>query len=153
MRHERQRDAHDDERERLRPSESSGAAGDEADDSDEGDGHWDRALEHWTTLPTDEDAVIAPESPYGRSKMMVEMMLADAAAAHDLTYVARGAHLEALRRFVAAQLADQGEQEREAKHDRVGTSRVGVVLLLTLFRGHDDSHVGPTGLEPMTPAV
>jgi UDP-glucose 4-epimerase len=40
------------------------------------------------TLPTDEGAAIAPESPYGRSKMMIEMMLADAAAAHDLSYVA-----------------------------------------------------------------
>ena len=29
-----------------------------------------------------------PESPYGRSKLMTEMMLADAAAAHDFRYVA-----------------------------------------------------------------
>jgi UDP-glucose 4-epimerase len=32
--------------------------------------------------PVPEDAPLKPESPYGRSKMMVEMMLADAAAAH-----------------------------------------------------------------------
>jgi UDP-glucose 4-epimerase len=39
--------------------------------------------------PVDEEAPLAPESPYGRSKMMVEMMLADAAVAHPgLKYVA-----------------------------------------------------------------
>ena len=38
--------------------------------------------------PVREDALLSPESPYGRSKMMSEMMLADAAAAHDLSYVA-----------------------------------------------------------------
>ncbi len=38
--------------------------------------------------PVGEDARLSPESPYGRSKMMSEMMLADAAAAHDLRYVA-----------------------------------------------------------------
>ena len=38
--------------------------------------------------PVGEDAALVPESPYGRSKLMVEMMLADAAHAHDLNYVA-----------------------------------------------------------------
>ncbi|MEX0852990.1 MAG: UDP-glucose 4-epimerase GalE [Bauldia sp.] len=38
--------------------------------------------------PVAEDASLHPESPYGRSKMMVEMMLADTAVAHDLGYVA-----------------------------------------------------------------
>lgn len=38
--------------------------------------------------PVGEDAPLAPESPYGRSKMMVEMMLADTAAAHDFAYTA-----------------------------------------------------------------
>jgi UDP-glucose 4-epimerase len=38
--------------------------------------------------PVGEDAAPAPESPYGRSKLMVEMMLADTAKAHDLAYVA-----------------------------------------------------------------
>jgi UDP-glucose 4-epimerase len=38
--------------------------------------------------PVAEDALLGPESPYGRSKMMSEMMLADAAAAHDLRFVA-----------------------------------------------------------------
>jgi UDP-glucose 4-epimerase len=41
------------------------------------------------TSPVSEDALHKPESPYGRSKMMVEMMLADAAAAHPhLRYIA-----------------------------------------------------------------
>ena len=38
--------------------------------------------------PVAEDALLGPESPYGRSKMMSEMMLADAGAAHDLRFVA-----------------------------------------------------------------
>jgi UDP-glucose 4-epimerase len=38
--------------------------------------------------PVAEDAPLLPESPYGRSKMMVEMMLADTAAAHDFNYAA-----------------------------------------------------------------
>jgi UDP-glucose 4-epimerase len=33
-----------------------------------------------------EDATLKPESPYGRSKLMTEMMLADVAAAHPLTF-------------------------------------------------------------------
>ena len=36
--------------------------------------------------PVTEGSPLAPESPYGRSKLMTEMMLADAAAAHPLTY-------------------------------------------------------------------
>ena len=38
--------------------------------------------------PVVEDAALSPESPYGRSKMMTEMMLADTAVAHDFRYVA-----------------------------------------------------------------
>jgi UDP-glucose 4-epimerase len=38
--------------------------------------------------PVSEDAPLLPESPYGRSKMMVEMMLADTTAAHDFNYAA-----------------------------------------------------------------
>lgn len=41
-----------------------------------------------TETPVGEGAPLLPESPYGRSKMMVEMMLADTAAAHDFNYVA-----------------------------------------------------------------
>ena len=36
--------------------------------------------------PVGEDMPLKPESPYGRSKLMTEMMLADVAAAHPLTY-------------------------------------------------------------------
>lgn len=38
--------------------------------------------------PVSEDAVLQPMSPYGRSKLMTEWMLADAAHAHDFNYVA-----------------------------------------------------------------
>jgi UDP-glucose 4-epimerase len=40
------------------------------------------------TTPVAEDAPLLPQSPYGRSKMMVEMILADTAAAYDFSYVA-----------------------------------------------------------------
>jgi UDP-glucose 4-epimerase len=40
------------------------------------------------TSPVPEDAPLAPMSPYGSSKMMTEIMLADTARAHDLRYVA-----------------------------------------------------------------
>ncbi|RLQ89199.1 UDP-glucose 4-epimerase GalE [Notoacmeibacter ruber] len=36
--------------------------------------------------PVAEDTPLRPESPYGSSKLMTEIMLADAARAHDLTY-------------------------------------------------------------------
>ncbi len=38
--------------------------------------------------PVGEDALLLPISPYGRSKLMVEWMLEDAARAHDFRYVA-----------------------------------------------------------------
>jgi len=40
-----------------------------------------------TSDPVGEEAPLRPVSPYGRSKLMVEWMLADAARAHDLCYV------------------------------------------------------------------
>lgn len=40
------------------------------------------------TVPVTEDAVLAPISPYGSSKLMTEWMLRDTAAAHPLNYVA-----------------------------------------------------------------
>ncbi len=39
-------------------------------------------------LPIDEDAALAPVSPYGASKLMTENMLKDVAAATDLRYIA-----------------------------------------------------------------
>ena len=39
-------------------------------------------------VPVDETAPTRPESPYGSSKLMTEIMLADAARAHDFNYVA-----------------------------------------------------------------
>ncbi|UIJ70239.1 UDP-glucose 4-epimerase GalE [Aurantimonas sp. HBX-1] len=39
-------------------------------------------------IPVREDAPLLPESPYGTSKLMTELMLRDAAAAHDLRYAA-----------------------------------------------------------------
>jgi len=40
------------------------------------------------TNPVAEDAPLRPMSPYGTSKLMTELMLADTAAAHDFNYVA-----------------------------------------------------------------
>ncbi|MCR4268275.1 UDP-glucose 4-epimerase GalE [Nitratireductor sp. ZSWI3] len=40
------------------------------------------------TFPVTEDARLLPESPYGTSKMMTELMLRDCAAAHDFDYTA-----------------------------------------------------------------
>jgi UDP-glucose 4-epimerase len=39
------------------------------------------------TAPVNEDAPLAPMSPYGNSKLMTEMMLRDVGAAYDLKYV------------------------------------------------------------------
>lgn len=41
-----------------------------------------------TPDPVSETAALRPQSPYGRSKLMSEMMLQDAAAAHDFRFVA-----------------------------------------------------------------
>jgi UDP-glucose 4-epimerase len=41
-----------------------------------------------TAEPVSEDSTLAPISPYGRSKLMVEWMLEDASRAHDFRYVA-----------------------------------------------------------------
>ncbi len=40
-----------------------------------------------STIPVPEDLPLNPVSPYGRSKLMTEWMLADTARAHDLRYV------------------------------------------------------------------
>src|SRR3954465_3455725 len=39
------------------------------------------------TLPVVEDAPLLPESPYGTSKLMTEIILRDACRAHDMTHV------------------------------------------------------------------
>ena len=41
-----------------------------------------------TEIPVKEDAALKPVSPYGTSKLMTELMLADTAFAHDFRYVA-----------------------------------------------------------------
>ena len=56
----------------------------------------------------DEDEALRPVSPYGRSKMMVEMMLEDTARAHDLRYVA-------LRYFNVAGADPQGRHGQSAR--------------------------------------
>jgi UDP-glucose 4-epimerase len=38
------------------------------------------------TVPVGEEAATHPENPYGRSKLVTEWMLRDAAAAHDFRY-------------------------------------------------------------------
>jgi UDP-arabinose 4-epimerase len=63
-------------------------------------------------LPIPEEAPKAPINPYGRSKLMVEEILADEAAAHGLTFVA-------LRYFNAAGAdpeGDTGDQRKTATH-------------------------------------
>lgn len=65
-------------------------------------------------LPVREDAPLRPESPYGQSKLMSEMMLRDTARAHGLCYVA-------LRYFNVAGADVKG---------RTGNSAVGATHLL-----------------------
>jgi len=65
-----------------------------------------------TETPVPETALPAPMSPYGSSKLMTEIMLADAARAHDLGYVA-------LRYFNVAGADPQGrtgQSTRGATH-------------------------------------
>jgi UDP-glucose 4-epimerase len=59
------------------------------------------------TNPIGEDTRLAPINPYGRSKLMVEWMLADTARAHGLTYVA-------LRYFNVAGADPQGRLGQSA---------------------------------------
>ncbi len=62
--------------------------------------------------PVEEDAPLRPESPYGRSKLMTEMMLADASVAHGFSYAA-------LRYFNVAgadPLGRTGQSTRGATH-------------------------------------
>ena len=64
--------------------------------------------------PVREDGRLAPESPYGLSKLMSEWMLRDAAAAH-------GLHYTALRYFNVAGADPKG---------RTGQSTIGATLLI-----------------------
>jgi UDP-glucose 4-epimerase len=65
-------------------------------------------------MPVQETAALRPESPYGMSKLMSEIMLRDAAAAHDFRYVA-------LRYFNVAGADPRG---------RTGQSTVGATHLI-----------------------
>jgi UDP-glucose 4-epimerase len=67
-----------------------------------------------SATPTGEDAATVPISPYGRSKLMTEAMLADVAAAHQLNYCA-------LRYFNVAGADPAG---------RAGQSTVGATHLI-----------------------
>ncbi|WP_420410573.1 UDP-glucose 4-epimerase GalE [Hoeflea sp.] len=64
--------------------------------------------------PVTESASLRPQSPYGTSKLMTEMMLADAAAAHDFSYAA-------LRYFNVSGADPMG---------RTGQSTVGAINLI-----------------------
>lgn len=66
--------------------------------------------------PVGEDARLAPESPYGVSKLMSEWMLRDAAAAHDLKYTA-------LRYFNVAGADPRG---RTGQSSRVATHLIKI---------------------------
>ncbi|HEX2018821.1 MAG TPA: UDP-glucose 4-epimerase GalE [Aurantimonas sp.] len=65
-------------------------------------------------IPVPEDAPLRPESPYGTSKLMTELMLRDAAAAHDLRHAS-------LRYFNVAGADPAG---------RTGQSRAGATHLI-----------------------
>jgi UDP-glucose 4-epimerase len=67
-----------------------------------------------SVTPVPEDAALFPESPYGRSKLMTETMLADTASAHDFRYAA-------LRYFNVAGADPRG---------RTGQSTKGATLLI-----------------------
>lgn len=67
-----------------------------------------------SVLPIREDAALRPETPYGQSKLMSELMLRDTARAHGLNYVA-------LRYFNVAGADVRG---------RTGNSAVGATHLL-----------------------
>lgn len=67
-----------------------------------------------SALPIREDAALRPETPYGQSKLMSELMLRDTARAHGLNYVA-------LRYFNVAGADVRG---------RTGNSAVGATHLL-----------------------
>ena len=60
-------------------------------------------------IPVREDAALAPMSPYGSSKLMTEIMLADTARAHNFRYVA-------LRYFNVAGADPKGRSGQSTPH-------------------------------------
>lgn len=83
------------------------------------------------TAPVTETAPIRPLSPYGRSKMMVEWMLEDAARAHDFRFVA-------LRYFNVAGVdpaRGAGQPERQIPHliKRAAQVALGLVPRLDVY--------------------
>jgi UDP-glucose 4-epimerase len=79
--------------------------------------------------PVSEDTVLAPMSPYGRSKLMTEMMLADVAAAHPMTY-------GVLRYF---NVAGADPQKRSGQSMPTATHLIKVTIQTALGqRGHVD---------------
>lgn len=90
--------------------------------------------------PVTEEAALNPESPYGRTKMMTELMLEDVAAATDLRYTA-------LRYFNVAGADSEGRAGQSAK-ETTHIVRVGVQAALGLRDGltiNGDDYDTPDG--------
>jgi len=82
-----------------------------------------------STEPVAEAARLLPESPYGNSKLMTEIMLRDAAAAHDFTYTA-------LRYFNVAGADPKG---RSGQSSKVATHLIKIAAqVVTGKRDHID---------------
>jgi UDP-glucose 4-epimerase len=88
--------------------------------------------------PVSEETRLAPESPYGRSKMMTEMMLADVAEAHPITY-------GVLRYF---NVAGADPKQRSGQSAPNASHLIKVALLAALGRRAD---VGIFGTDFPTP--
>jgi len=91
-----------------------------------------------TDAPVSESANLVPESPYGVSKLMTELMLRDTAAAHDLTYAA-------LRYFNVAGADPQG---RTGQSTRGATHLIKVATEVALGKR---SHIDVYGTDYPTP--
>jgi len=80
-------------------------------------------------VPVSEDARLNPESPYGSSKLMTEIMLRDAASAHDLGYAA-------LRYFNVAG-ADPGGRTGQSTKNATHLIKVATQAALGTRQGMD----------------
>jgi UDP-glucose 4-epimerase len=80
-------------------------------------------------IPVVEDAPLLPVSPYGRSKLMVEWMLQDAARAHDLRYV--------ILRYFNVAGADPAGRLGQSSRDATHLIKVAVQAALGHRRGLD----------------